>query len=50
MKLSGAGGGGFMMIFVKPELKRVVIKKLEQFSGEVVNFEFTNEGVMFWTM
>jgi len=48
MKISGAGGGGFVMIFVKPELKRAVEKKLEQFDGQVVNFEFTNEGVVSW--
>jgi D-glycero-alpha-D-manno-heptose-7-phosphate kinase len=50
LKVSGAGGGGFMMIFVKPELKRAVEKKLEQFDGQVVNFEFTNEGVVSWTV
>ena len=50
MKVSGAGGGGFIIVFVKPELKRTVVKTLEHFSGQIVNFEFTNEGVMSWTI
>lgn len=50
MKVSGAGGGGFIMIFVKPELKNSVIKSLQNFDGDVVNFEFTSGGVMSWTI
>lgn len=48
MKVSGAGGGGFIMIFVKPELKREVIRSLEPLQGRVINFEFTTGGVMSW--
>ena len=50
MKVSGAGGGGFMMIFVEPENKLDVIKTLEQFDGRVHKFQFTNEGAYSWTI
>ena len=50
MKVSGAGGGGFMMIFVKPEKKNLVERKLKQFGGEVYNFQFVEEGAYSWTI
>jgi D-glycero-alpha-D-manno-heptose-7-phosphate kinase len=48
MKVSGAGGGGFIMIFVVPELKRKVIRSLEPLAGKVVDFNFTTGGVISW--
>ena len=48
MKLSGAGGGGFLFIFVKPELKRNVQNKLEHLDGNLINFQYTNDGVVHW--
>ena len=48
MKVSGAGGGGFVMIFTEPEKKYSVINALETQNGQVVNFEFTSGGVMSW--
>lgn len=50
MKVSGAGGGGFIMIFVNPELKRSVIRSLESQDGRVIDFDFTNGGVVSWTI
>ena len=50
MKISGAGGGGFMMIFVKPEVKTEVTKMLNQLEGQVVGFNFTVEGSLSWTI
>lgn len=50
MKVSGAGGGGFMMIFVKPENKIDVLNALEQHDGTVHKFQFTNEGAFSWTI
>ena len=50
MKVSGAGGGGFVMIFTEPELKKDVINSLSKLNGKVVNFNFTNEGVNSWTI
>ena len=47
-KISGAGGGGFMMLFVDP-LKRLNIKQaLSSFEGEFVNFHFFNRGANSW--
>jgi D-glycero-alpha-D-manno-heptose-7-phosphate kinase len=50
MKVSGAGGGGFMMIFVQPEKKNLVERKLEQFGGQVYKFQFVEEGAYSWTI
>lgn len=50
MKVSGAGGGGFMMIFVQPEKKNIVERKLEQFGGQVYKFQFVEEGAYSWTI
>jgi D-glycero-alpha-D-manno-heptose-7-phosphate kinase len=50
MKVSGAGGGGFMMIFVQPERKNIVERKLEQFGGQVFKFQFVEEGAYSWTI
>lgn len=50
MKVSGAGGGGFIMIFVKPEDKLKIINTLQSFNGYVQNFHFTLEGAHSWTI
>lgn len=50
MKVSGAGGGGFMMIFVEPEKKLDVVNALERFNGRVHTFQFTSEGAYSWTI
>ena len=50
LKISGAGGGGFMMIFVDPEIKLDVIRVLTKFDGEVHRFQFTDQGSMTWTI
>lgn len=47
-KVSGAGGGGFMMIFVRPEDKLSVEKKLLELDGKVTKFEFTKHGSTAW--
>lgn len=50
LKVSGAGGGGFMMIFVEPERKLEVIRVLENCNGVVHKFKFTDEGAYSWTI
>lgn len=50
MKVSGAGGGGFVMILTKPEYRHDVIKVLDDLPGNIVNFQFTLEGVLSWTV
>lgn len=49
-KISGAGGGGFM-IFYCPENTRVkVIQELEKMGGRVRRYEFTTMGLTSWTV
>ncbi|QGQ98488.1 dehydrogenase [Paenibacillus psychroresistens] len=47
-KVSGAGGGGFMMFIVDPVLRLNVIKELEKLDGHVMNFHFTKNGTQAW--
>lgn len=47
-KVSGAGGGGFMMFFVPTERRMDVIRTLNQFEGQVSNCHFTKHGTQAW--
>jgi D-glycero-alpha-D-manno-heptose-7-phosphate kinase len=47
-KISGAGGGGFMMFFVPLEKRRDVIRILNNFDGQVSNCHFTKHGTQAW--
>ena len=47
-KVSGAGGGGFMIIFCAAESKLDIIKSLQTCDGQTFNFEFTKEGCISW--
>jgi D-glycero-alpha-D-manno-heptose-7-phosphate kinase len=47
-KVSGAGGGGFMMFFVLPDRRMDVIRTLQRFGGEVGNCNFTKHGTQAW--
>ena len=47
-KVSGAGGGGFMMFFVPPEKRMDVTRALKQFDGDVSNCHFTKHGTQAW--
>ena len=49
-KVSGAGGGGFMMFFVAPERRMDVIRTLRQYEGEVSNCHFTHHGTQAWRL
>lgn len=49
-KVSGAGGGGFMMILCDPREKYNLVKKLQQLDGEVILPHFTEEGTQAWTI
>ncbi len=50
LKVSGAGGGGFMMIFVDPEKKFEIEKKLKTYGGYSLKFQFVKEGCNSWTL
>jgi len=47
-KVSGAGGGGFMMFIVPPEHRMAVVRTLEGFSGTINNCHFTKNGTQAW--
>lgn len=47
-KVSGAGGGGFMMFFVPPDKRMDVIRSLNHFEGQVSNCHFTKHGTRAW--
>jgi len=47
-KVSGAGGGGFMMFLVDPSKRMQVVKALSQQGGVVMNCHFTKWGTEGW--
>lgn len=47
-KVSGAGGGGFMMFFVPPDRRMDVVRALKGFDGQVSNCHFTRHGTQAW--
>ncbi|WP_461530851.1 GHMP family kinase ATP-binding protein [Pseudomonas sp. 210_17 TE3656] len=47
-KVSGAGGGGFMLFFVPTEKRMDVIRVLNGFEGQVSNCHFTKHGTQAW--
>jgi D-glycero-alpha-D-manno-heptose-7-phosphate kinase len=49
-KVSGAGGGGFMMFFVPPEKRMNLVRALSGFQGVISNCRFTHNGAQAWTI
>lgn len=49
-KISGAGGGGFMIFYALESKKKEVLKALKQFGGQVRAFDFCNEGLSSWNL
>jgi len=47
-KVSGAGGGGFIMFVVEPTRKKAVIEALSKLDGFVMPFQFTDGGAHGW--
>jgi len=47
-KVSGAGGGGFMMFFVPPDKRMSLIRALARFEGQISNCHFTEHGTQAW--
>jgi D-glycero-alpha-D-manno-heptose-7-phosphate kinase len=47
-KISGAGGGGFMMVYCPFERKHAVAEALEKLGGKVVDFHFDLTGLRTW--
>ena len=49
-KISGAGGGGFMIFYCPGNSRYQVIKALNTFGGEIKNYTFTKYGLTTWTI
>lgn len=49
-KVSGAGGGGFIIFVVDPVRKLDVIKALNKFNGRIINFNFSDGGCHSWKL
>jgi len=49
-KISGAGGGGFMMIICDPKRRYELVEKLKQTKGKVMIASFTEKGTQAWTL
>jgi D-glycero-alpha-D-manno-heptose-7-phosphate kinase len=49
-KISGAGGGGFMIFYCPGTAKYKVIKSLERFGGYHKNYQFVEHGLKTWTL
>ncbi|HYE56545.1 MAG TPA: dehydrogenase [Chitinophagaceae bacterium] len=49
-KISGAGGGGFMIFYCPGNTKYAVMQALEQFGGQVRQYQFVDHGLTTWTI
>jgi D-glycero-alpha-D-manno-heptose-7-phosphate kinase len=49
-KISGAGGGGFMIFYCPGNTRYAVVEKLTTFGGEIKNYSFTKYGLTTWTI
>jgi D-glycero-alpha-D-manno-heptose-7-phosphate kinase len=47
-KISGAGGGGFMIFYCPGNTHHAVVEELNKFGGEVKNYTFTKYGLTTW--
>lgn len=47
-KISGAGGGGFMLFYCPNNSRHKVVKSLSDLGGSIQNFEFTKTGLRSW--
>ncbi len=48
-KISGAGGGGFMIFYCPNNSRYAVTQVLNTFGGEIKKYTFTKHGLMTWT-
>lgn len=49
-KISGAGGGGFMIFYCPGNNRHSVIDELKKFGGEVKNYTFIKHGLSTWSL
>jgi D-glycero-alpha-D-manno-heptose-7-phosphate kinase len=48
-KISGAGGGGFMIFYCPDNARNAVIEALRKFGGDAKRYEFVNVGLSTWS-
>jgi len=49
-KISGAGGGGFMIFYCPGETRAKVIEALKRYGGESKRYDFTSVGLTTWSI
>jgi D-glycero-alpha-D-manno-heptose-7-phosphate kinase len=49
-KISGAGGGGFMIFYCPANTRYQVIESLKEMNGAVMPYSFTQQGLQTWTI
>lgn len=49
-KISGAGGGGFMMFYCPGNTQYAVKAALDKFEGRILNFQFVEHGLYTWNI
>jgi D-glycero-alpha-D-manno-heptose-7-phosphate kinase len=49
-KISGAGGGGFMIFYCPGNTKYTVMQSLEKFGGKTRHYQFVEHGLAAWTI
>ena len=49
-KISGAGGGGFMMFYCPGNTRYQVKKALDSFGGDFRPYQFTEYGLVTWSI
>ncbi|MFX0195931.1 MAG: dehydrogenase [Candidatus Hodarchaeota archaeon] len=49
-KLSGAGGGGFLIFYCPKNTRYKVIQALQEFGGEFRRYQFTMNGLISWSV
>ena len=49
-KISGAGGGGFMIFYCPGNSKHKVMEALNNFGGHCKQYQFVDHGLMTWTI
>jgi D-glycero-alpha-D-manno-heptose-7-phosphate kinase len=47
-KISGAGGGGYMILYVPYDKKHIITEELQKAGGKIVNFKFEPVGLQTW--
>lgn len=47
-KILGAGGGGYLLVYVPFNKRHVVAQELERLGGQIVNFDFEFRGLRSW--